>query len=208
MRIRVAVVLVGVVVAAASVWGGAQPGERDIAPAGRATSAPPNTRRIDPDAVRAFLDRAVPELLERLRLPGAAVSVVAGGRQVFAGGYGMADLEANRPVDGHTPVRLGSISKVFTGTAVMQLVAQGELDLDRDVNDYLTGFQAPDTYQGQPITPAHLLTYTAGYEERNVANTGAAPQPLGEYLAAHQPARVRPPCLLPSYSNYGLALVS
>jgi CubicO group peptidase (beta-lactamase class C family) len=196
VRIRVAFVLVGVLVSgivmAGTAWG--------------TTADPPSTGPLDPDAVRTFMDRAVPEQLQRLQLPGAAVAVVAGGRQVFNGGYGSADLETQRPLNDRTPVGLDSISKVFTGTAVMQLVARGELDLHRDVNDYLTGFPVPNTYPGQPITLAHLLTHTAGYEERNVSNVGANPQPLGEYLAAHQPARVRPPGLLPSYSNYGLAL--
>jgi CubicO group peptidase (beta-lactamase class C family) len=193
VRMRVVLVVVGVLV------GG-------VVMAGSAGGAPPTAGPMDPDAVRAFMDRSVPEQLQRLQLPGAAVTVVAGGRQVFAEGYGMADLEIQRPLDARTPVRLDSISKVFTGTAVMQLVARGELDLHRDVNDYLTGFQVPDTYPGQPVTLAHLLTHTAGYEERNVGNTGADPQPLDAYLAAHQPARVRPPGLLPSYSNYGLAM--
>jgi CubicO group peptidase (beta-lactamase class C family) len=64
----------------------------------------------------------------------------------------------------------------------------------------------PDTYPAQPITLAHLLTHTAGFEERNLGNMGVRPEPLGDYLATHQPARVRPPGRLPSYSNYGLAL--
>jgi CubicO group peptidase (beta-lactamase class C family) len=201
-------VLVGVVLAGGVARGTETvTGAGDVADGGRvATGAAPPGRPVDPDAVRAFMDRAVPELLQRLHLPGAAVSVVADGRQVLAEGYGTADLEAGRRLDEHTPVRLDSISKVLTGTAVMQLVAQGRLDLHRDVNDYLTGFRVPDTHPGHPITLAHLLTHTAGYEERNLGNIGPSPQPLGKYLAEHQPARVRPPGLLPSYSNYGLAL--
>ncbi len=195
MRIRVVLVLVGVLVSVLV---------SGLVTAGSAWGAPPST--LEPGAVRAFLDRAVPEQLQRLQLPGASVAVVAGGRQVFAGGYGTADVETGRALDDRTPVPVDSISKVFTGTAVMQLVARGELHLHRDVNDYLTGFRGPDTYPGRPVTLAHLLTHTAGYEERNVGNSGTTPQPLGAHLAAHQPARVRPPGLLPSYSNYGLAL--
>jgi CubicO group peptidase (beta-lactamase class C family) len=191
VRLRVLLVLVGVLVSG-------------LVTAGSAWGAPPAA--LDPGAVRAFLDREVPEQLRLLQLPGASVAVVAGGRQVFAGGYGTADLGTGRPLDDRTPVRVDSISKVFTATAVMQLVARGELDLHRDVNDHLAAFRVPDTYPGQPVTLAHLLTHTAGYEERNTGNAGAAQQPLGEYLATHQPARVRPPGLLPSYSNYGLAL--
>lgn len=172
-----------------------------------AAADPPAADPTDPAAVQEFMDRVIPEQLERLRIPGAAVSVVAGGKQVFAGGYGMADLETQQPVVADsTTFPIDSVSKLFTGTAVMQLVERDELDLDRDVNDYLTSFDLPDAFPGRPITLAHLLTHTAGFEELNVGSFDDSTQQLGEYLAANQPALVRPPGLLPSYSNYGIAL--
>src|SRR5512134_1170156 len=106
----------------------------------------------DPEEFEAFLDPLVTELMEANHIPGAAITVVKDGQIFFAKGYGYADLERATPATADTTIfRTGSISKVFTWTAVMQLVEQGKLDLNADVNTYLTHFQIPDTF-AQPIT--------------------------------------------------------
>ncbi|HEX5996526.1 MAG TPA: serine hydrolase domain-containing protein [Jiangellales bacterium] len=86
---------------------------------------------------------------------------------------------------------------------------EGRLALDVDINTYLDGFSVVDTYPDEPITLRHLLTHTAGFAEKVVGILPAHATdvgPLGEFLAEHQPARVRPPGRLAAYSNYGLAL--
>jgi CubicO group peptidase (beta-lactamase class C family) len=106
-----------------------------------------------------------------------------------------------------TLFRPGSISKVFTATAVMQLVEQGKLDLDRDVNEYLD-FAIPKTF-AEPVTLRRLLTHTAGFEEvvKNLFVASANEmRPLREYLIAARPERIFRPGTVPAYSNYGLAL--
>lgn len=158
----------------------------------------------------AFLDGVIPAQLAQHRIPGAAVVVVAGGRQVFAKGYGLADVDARIPVD---PERTGffiaSTTKVWTATAVLQLVEQGRLDLHADVNRYLTDFTIRDSWPGRPVTLAHLLTHTSGFADQILGAAVEHPadaQPLAAYLAEHQPERVRPPGTLASYDNYGFAL--
>jgi CubicO group peptidase (beta-lactamase class C family) len=155
-----------------------------------------------------FFDQAVPEQLAALHIAGAAVAVVAGGELVFSKGYGYADVENRIEVNPDaTLFRIGSITKLFTWTAVMQLAEQGKLDLDADVNGYLD-FRIPDTYP-QAITLRHLMAHTAGFEDRVSGYQAVGPQdipPLGKWLAAHLPARVRAPGELASYSNYGAAL--
>ena len=104
--------------------------------------------------------------------------------------------------------RIGSVSKLFTWTAVMQLVEQGKLDLDADVNTYLKEFKIPQTYP-QPVTLKHLMTHTAGFEDHVLGLFGrdaASLEPLGKLLAREMPSRVRPPGELASYSNHGTAL--
>jgi CubicO group peptidase (beta-lactamase class C family) len=103
--------------------------------------------------------------------------------------------------------RIGSASKLFTWTAVMQLAEQGKLDLDADVNTYLD-FEIPATYP-EPITMKHLMSHTPGFEDLNFeiqAPSSEQGVPLGEWLATHIPARVRRPGELTAYSNYGTAL--
>jgi CubicO group peptidase (beta-lactamase class C family) len=158
--------------------------------------------------LEAFLDALIPAQLQNRDIAGAVVSVVKGGRILLAKGYGYADFAAKKPVVAETTLfRPGSISKVFTATAVMQLVEQGKLDLDRDVNEYLD-FEIPRTYP-EPVTLRRLLTHTAGFEEtlKNLFVPGAREmRPLRDYLLAAMPARIFPPGKVPSYSNYGLTL--
>ena len=155
-----------------------------------------------------FLDALIPSQLRNRNIAGAVISVVKDGQVLFQKGYGYADVEEKKPVlPDQTLFRPGSISKLFTATAVMQLVEQGKLDLDRDVNDYVD-FPILKTYP-EPVTLRQLLTHTGGFEEtlKNlfVAHEGDI-KPLRTYLVNEMPARIFPPGKIPSYSNYGFTL--
>ncbi|MEV5704002.1 serine hydrolase domain-containing protein [Actinoallomurus sp. NPDC052274] len=182
-------------------------------PAGAATGhSGERTRRHSPTLrdVGAVVDAIVPAQLAKDRIPGAAVVVVAGGRPVFAKGYGVADVATRSPVDAErTGFLMGSMAKLFTATAALRLVDQGRLDLHTDVNRYLKSFKIRDTYPGRPVTLENLLTHTAGFDDDIVGKARANPTglaPLGRALAEGQPARVRPPGTAVSYDNYGTAL--
>src|SRR5262245_26669923 len=106
-----------------------------------------------------------------------------------------------------TLVRPGSISKLFTGIAVMQLVDAGRLDLDCDVNEYID-FPVPVPDGGVPVTLRRLLTHRAGFEEhgKGLFSRNVEPEPLGRWLAQNLPRRLFPNGDVEAYSNYGLAL--
>jgi CubicO group peptidase (beta-lactamase class C family) len=173
-----------------------------------ARAAVPET--LDPAALEAFFDELLPAQLEEGRIPGAAVAVVRGDELLLARGYGHADLEARRPIDPQrTLFRTGSVAKLVTWTAVMQQVEQGRIDLHADVNHYLD-FVIPATFPA-PVTLAHLLTHTAGFEdvgEGLFVLDPATTMPLGDYLRARLPDRVFPPGAVQAYSNYGTALAA
>src|SRR5215210_7519207 len=158
--------------------------------------------------MEAFLDKELGKEMEKQHIAGAAVSVVKDGELFFAKGYGDADLKKGVPVDPErTTFRTGSTAKLFTWTAVMQLVEEGKLDLDEDINTYLD-FRIPDTYP-QPITLKQLLTHTAGFEDLYYERLAKDPDdllPPREWLISHMPARVRPPGDVAAYSSYGAAL--
>ncbi len=159
----------------------------------------------DPVELGAFLDGLMAAQLEDLDIAGATVAVVRDGRVLLARGYGFADLEARKPVDPErTLFRIGSVTKLFTWTAMMQLVQQGKLDLDVDVETYLD-FAIPDTFP-QPITLRHLMTHTPGFEDRGMYLFGETDLERRDYLAMSMPARVRAPGTFSAYSNYGTAL--
>ena len=173
-------------------------------------AAPPSAsaRELTATDVEAFLDGIMPAQLERENIGGAVIAVVKDGKLLFAKGYGYADMEKRQPVTvDATLFRPGSISKLFTWTSVMQLVEQGKLDLDKDMNSYID-FQIPPAY-GKPITLRDIMTHTAGLEETARDLFVADAQhltPLDQYLKQHLPQRIFPPFEVPAYSNYATTL--
>lgn len=161
-----------------------------------------------PDDLERFFDGAMATAMAAHDVSGATVSVVADGEVAFAKGYGAADRANGTPVRAdRTLFRVGSVSKLFAWTAVAQRVEAGSLDRDADVNRYLD-FEVPATFE-EPVTLDHLVTHTAGFEDRyrgTIVEDRDYLRPLGEELAANVPARVRPPGELAAYSNYGAAL--
>jgi CubicO group peptidase (beta-lactamase class C family) len=178
-----------------------------VAPLSSTAPQPASPHELTSADLEAFLDGVMPIELKADDIAGAVVAVVKDGQPLFAKGYGYADVARKTPVTPDaTLFRPGSISKLFTWTAVMQQVEAGRLDLDRDVNDYLD-FRIPATY-ARPITLRNLMTHTPGFEEsfKNLILDTTRIEPLGPYLAAHVPARIFPPGTTPAYSNYGAAL--
>ena len=164
--------------------------------------------------IETLIDSIVQDQLEELNIPGAAVSVVYNG-EILAKGYGYADLELGTASTADTLFRIGSVSKLVTWTAVMQLVEQGKLDLDADVNSYLD-FSLPDRLKYHPdkatpgpITLYHLLTHTGGFEEVKdgvfFLDQARVPE-MADFLRDKMPARIFPPGEAVAYSNYGAAL--
>lgn len=165
-------------------------------------------KRIDAADLRAWLDGMVPYALDRGRIAGGVIVVVQDGHVILQQGYGYADVHNRIPVGAErTLFRLGSVSKLFTWTAVMQLVEQGKIDLDRDVAEYLD-VEVPGGFE-EPVTMRHLMTHTAGFEERLKGTVIANPDDfisLQAYVKASMPTRLAPPGDIPAYSNYGAAL--
>lgn len=154
-----------------------------------------------------FIDGVLAQQLDNREVAGAVVSVVSGHKILFSRGYGFADVDRAVAADPARSIfRPGSSSKLFTWTALMQLVEQGRVDLDSDVNRYLD-FRIPDTYS-KPILVRHLLDHSLGFEDRGGirAENLSGLMPLGKWLAENIPTRVREPGLETSYSNYGTAL--
>ena len=178
------------------------------APTQSTPSAPQGPHELTPADLDAFFDGLIPLQIQQNDIAGAVVIVVKDGNVLFARGYGYADADRKKPVSvDDTLFRPGSVSKLFTWTAVMQLVEQGKLDLDRDVNDYLD-FKIPSTFD-KPITLRNLMTHTAGFEETIkdlISNDPTHMMPLQTYLSTHMPARIFPPGAVPAYSNYGAGL--
>ncbi len=165
----------------------------------------------NPAVVEAFVDGAVKPTMKQNHSPSGVVAVMKGGEIIFSKGYGYIDVEKQIPVDPKTSLfRPGSISKLFTWVSVMQLVEQGKLDLDTDVNQYLKTFQIEDSWPGKPITLRHIMTHTPGFEDGFlgylIIDAADRIMPLNQSLAKYQLKRVNAPGEHTSYSNWSTAL--
>jgi CubicO group peptidase (beta-lactamase class C family) len=192
-----------------STGGSAMARENNVAPVRNVPTAPSQAPGpTDPAELEAFLDELLAQEMEEFHIAGAAISLVKDGELFFAKGYGYADIEKGIPVDPEQTVfGVGSVGKTFTWTAVMQLVEQGKLDLDADINTYLD-FQIPDTYP-QPITLKHLMTHTSGFENRlreSAVSDASELVSAREWIVSNMHARVRPPGEAAGYSNFNAIL--
>lgn len=158
--------------------------------------------------VDAWLDGYMPYALKRGDAAGAVVVVVKDGKVLTQRGFGYADVATRRPVDPETTLfRQASVSKLITWTAVMQLVEQGKIDLDRDINAYLD-FKIP-AFAGRPVTMRNLMTHTGGFDEVQRGLNSYDPKKipsLGDALKRQVPHRIYAPGTTPAYSNYGTSL--
>lgn len=182
-----------------------QPTESELVEPPRPTRQGPT----DPQEVATFLDKFFAKEMPKEHIPGAVVALVRDGEILVTKGYGYANVEKKIPVvPDKTLFRVASISKLFTGTAVMQLYERGLLDLNKDINQYLKRFQIENPYS-KPITLANLMTQTDGSSQRLfgiAARTASEMVPLEEFIPNHMPPIVWRPGELYSYSNMGSTL--
>ena len=162
--------------------------------------------------LETFVDGVVQRAMTRDHIAGVTISVVQNGQVVLKKGYGFANLGQRRPVDpDKTLFRIASISKTFTWIALMNEIESGHMRLDGPVNLYLPEpLQLKDQGKKTQVRLRDLMTHTGGFEDRAMGQLFERDpnriRPLADYLRQERPRRVREPGLLPSYSNYGVAL--
>ncbi|MEV6244044.1 serine hydrolase domain-containing protein [Lentzea sp. NPDC051838] len=157
--------------------------------------------------ISEWIQRRLPELLEEHGVVGAQVAVLADGEIVDAAA-GVRNAVTKEPVTSDSLFQIGSITKVWTATLVLQLVNEGLLDLDRPVRDVLPDFKVADEQASKVITPRHLLSHTAGFEGDLRFETGSGDDMLEKFVQlladAGQPT---PPGELYSYCNSGYGVL-
>ncbi len=158
----------------------------------------------------AYLDGLVAAQFNDYKLAGMTFVMVKDGEVLLSKGYGYAHLDNLTPVDPATHLfRPGSVSKLFTWTAVMQLVEQDRLDLKADVSQYVDQFEIPNEFD-TPLTMENLMTHTPGLEDGAAgylfADEESDLRPLAEVLETYTPTQVARPGAYSSYSNWSTAL--
>ncbi|MCL3781270.1 class A beta-lactamase-related serine hydrolase [Prolixibacteraceae bacterium JC049] len=160
--------------------------------------------------ISKWIDSEIAKGMDSLNIAGATIVVVRGDSIMHMKGYGVADIEKQTPVDAKSSIfGIGSISKTFVATAAMQLVEKGKLELDRDINNYLTNFQIRYHFNDS-ITIRNLLTHSAGFDLKVIGTCVRNEEdyiPLSQYLKKEMPKQIRPAGKAIAYSNQGYALL-
>lgn len=177
------------------------------------TSAPLRPSNVAHDnyaSTEAYISKLIQYEMDKNKVTGLSIALVDDQRMVWADGFGYADQENKIPATAETLYRVGSISKLFTDTAAMQLVEQGRLDIDQPLRNYLPGFSIKTRYSGSAeITPRQLMTHHSGlprdrakgFMTPNPAPFGELVKEIGEDYVAY------PPNYIFSYSNLGVTLL-
>ena len=159
-----------------------------------------------------FLNAYIKTKKKELAAEGVSISVISKDDLLFLKGYGYADKEAQRPVTPLTLFGIGSVSKLFTGIAIMQLVEKGEIDLDTPLENYIPGFGYKTHFpDAGPITVRTLMTHQSGLVGDIIKGWASIAEPendfreLVEFLKKEYLAY--PPGYISSYSNSAVALL-
>ena len=166
---------------------------------------------LNPKEVEAFTNKVIPEKMKKENAAGVALIVVKDNQILFQKGFGFSDKEKNTPIDPKKTVfRLASISKVFTASAVMQLVEQGKIDLNKDIVNYMGGLKYQNN-MSEPVTMEHLLTHTTGFDYVDPRPEDIHYQEndytmLKDYVEDNMPTVVRKPGDTYTYDNFASML--
>ena len=160
------------------------------------------------EQIAQTVDPIIEKSLAESGAPGAAFILVQDGRVVYVKGCGFADLARQEKVDpARTVWPIASITKTVTALAVLQLVDEGKVDLDTDVNRYLKRLKVPSQNYG-PLTLRNLLSHTGGIDELPGRQTDGKSAPdMAVFLGTHI-KRYRPPGQETAYSTYGIMLAA
>lgn len=166
---------------------------------------------VEGQALNSYLDKITKENFQKYKLPSLCMIVVKDGKIIYKNALGYADVKNKIKADVNSSVyRIGSTSKLFTETAIMQLYEQGKIDLKEDANKYLGDIKIQNKF-AKKVTVENLLTHTSGIDEATLPYTAAKTKAdiisLSEYLKKHQPVVTNEPGKVCLYSNIGLDLL-
>ncbi|MFJ4225414.1 serine hydrolase domain-containing protein [Microbacterium sp. NPDC089695] len=145
--------------------------------------------------------------IARYEIPGASIAVFRGS-DLAVDAAGVLDAESAAPVHPDSIFEIGSVTKVWTATLILQLADEGILDLDAPVRGVLPDFRIADADAAARVTPRHLLTHSGGFEGDVFADTGEGEESLELFLAelADAPQYFSPGEMF-SYSNAGFCVL-
>ena len=181
-----------------------------IAGCSGAPTRPESVGRGDYAKVVEYVTALVRHEMKKRDVTGLSIALVDDQRVVWAEGFGYADKAGNVPATPETVYRAGSISKLFTATAAMQLAERDRMDIDRPLGDYLPGFAIRTRFtDAAPVTPRSIMTHHSGLPSDYLKGMWTRdPEPftrVADHLKDEYAAN--PPGTVFSYSNLGMTLL-
>jgi CubicO group peptidase (beta-lactamase class C family) len=177
---------------------------------GSAPPRPDSIARDDYESFKPYIEQLVRHEMDSNAITGLSIALVDDQRVVWAAGFGYADKEAGKAARPETLYRVGSISKLFTATAAMQLVEQNKLDLDQPLKDVLPQFSIRSRFENSdPITPRNLMSHHSGLPRDYLKGMFTKnPEPFTELVRHVRTSDAYyPPNETFSYSNVGVTLL-
>lgn len=157
--------------------------------------------------VKTWIAENLPALIEKYDVPGAAIAVLAGD-DVIDHAAGVLSRSTDVEATADSVFQIGSITKVWTATLVMQLVDEGKLDIELPIRSYLPEFKIADESVAVKITTRQLLKHTAGFEGDIFTDTGVGDDCVEKYLEVlHEVPQLFPPDQMFSYNNAGYCVL-
>lgn len=158
-----------------------------------------------------FIDNYFNENMDKYNVPGVSVSIIKDNKEVLCKGYGYSDLSKEKKVDPYeTTFPLASGSKLFTATAIMQLYEQGKIELDSNIEEYITPYKIVNNFD-KSVTIRQLLTHSSGLDESSELNSKTINKDdiksQEYYMDTHTPVVIKEPGSVCRYSNEGYNLL-
>lgn len=127
------------------------------------TPTPPSVLQKPDKSTIAALQKRVPELMKDADVPGVALALIRDGKTYWVQGFGVRDLKSQRPLTEDTVFEAASLSKPVFAYAVLKLVDQGKLDLDRPLSQYLPAPYIQGDERINAITARYVLSHRTGF---------------------------------------------
>jgi CubicO group peptidase (beta-lactamase class C family) len=158
---------------------------------------------------QSYADSLIAAMSTEYKIPGCAVAITDHGKVVYQSTYGYVNVEKKLPVAPDSRFRLGSVTKMFTAMAIMQLVEQGKVDLEAPVEQYIPDLKIKQLKAGNPVRIRHLLTHTSGFTDDifNYSYGGQAPPQQTLVALANEEVLSIEPGYIFNYSNVGYGLL-
>lgn len=160
--------------------------------------------------LKEYMSWFVQNQMKKHNVTGLSVALVDDQQVIWSKGFGFADKRAAIPAGVDTIYRIGSISKLFTTMAALQLTEQGKMELDKPLSDYIPGFSLRSRFVGtKPITPRSIMTHHSGIpSDRHNGMWTKKPVPIADLPALiSDDYSAFPPDTVYSYSNLGMSLL-